>query len=237
VLRRGVIQSVKDTVIGSWWQPGHTIPSEVKAQALVAIEQELARLPVDQLPRSELVTIAEGIRDRLYRPVLQALQRAQEAEDRKRNQARQRTTLIASGAVNQVLRQQQDLDGWTRLDLEQKVKRALEQKIDGSESEADLHARVDDLLTKYLEPIERKRREQARQELIEHGTAYARRELAREDDLDASERLSIGWHVERDLEAEVTGEESEDDVEALVDEILDEALGEAEEEDEEEDED
>ena len=73
----------------------------------------LARLPVDQLPRSELVTIAEGIRDRIYRPVLQAQQRAQEAEDRKRNQARQRTTLIASGAAyaNQILRQHQDLDG------------------------------------------------------------------------------------------------------------------------------
>ena len=239
VLRRGVIQSVKDKAIGSWWQPGHTIPSEVKAQALVAIEQELARLPVDQLPRSELVTIAEGIRDRIYRPVLQTQQRAQEAEDRKRNQARQRTTLIASGAAhaNQILRQQQDLDGWTRLDLEHKVKRALEQEIDGSESETDLQAHVDDLLTKRLEPIQRKRREQARQELIEHGTAYARRELAQEDDLDASERLSIGRDVERDLEEEVTGEESEDDVAALVDEILDEALGEAEEEDEEDDED
>jgi hypothetical protein len=136
-----------------------------------------------------------------------------------------------------MLRQQQDLDGWTRLDLEQKVKRALEQEIDGSESEANLQARVDDLLTKQLEPIQRKRREQARQELIEHGTAYARRELAREDDLDASERLSIGRDVERDLEEEVTGEESEDDVEAIVDEILDEALGEAEDEDEEQDED
>jgi hypothetical protein len=240
VLRRGVIQSVKDKVIGSWWQPGHTIPSEVKAQALVAIEQELARLPVvDELPRSELVTIAEGIRDRIYRPVLQARQRAQEAEDRKRDQARQRTTLIASGAAhaNQILRQQQDLNGWTRLDLEQKVKRALEQEIDGSESEADLQARVDDLLTKHLEPIQRKRREQARKELIEHGTAYARRELAREDDLDSSERLAIGRDVERDLEEEVTGEESEDDVEALVHEILDEALGEAEEENEEQGED
>lgn len=236
VLRRAAIQSVKDKVIGSWWQPGHTIPSEVKAQALVAIEQELTRLPVDQLPRSELVMIAEGIRDRLYRPVLQAQQRAQEAEDRKRNQARQRTTLIAAGTAhaNQILHQQQDLDGWTRLDLEQKVKRALEQEIDGSESAADLHTRVDDLLAKHLEPIQRKRRAQARRALIEHGTAYARRELAREDDLDAADRLSIGRDVERDLEEAVAGEESEDDVEALVDELLEEALGEAEEEDEDE---
>ena len=47
-----------------------------------------------------------------------------------------------------------------------KVKRALEQEIDGSEPETDLQARVDDLLTKHLEPIQRKRREQARQALI-----------------------------------------------------------------------
>jgi len=152
--------------------------------------------------------------------------------------ARTRSFVEPEAQVIQILRQQQDhLDGWTRLDLEQKVKRALEQEIDGSESEADLQARVDDPLTKHREPIQRKRREQARLELIEHGTAYARRELAREDDLDASERLSIGRDVERDLEEEVTGEESEDDVEALVDEFLDQALGEAEEEGEEQDED
>jgi hypothetical protein len=77
-LPRWMIQSVKDEVIGSWRSLGHTMPSETKAQALMAIERELSRLPVDQLPRSELVTLAEGIRDRYYRPVIQAQQRARE---------------------------------------------------------------------------------------------------------------------------------------------------------------
>jgi hypothetical protein len=77
-IARWMIQSVKDEVIGSWWSPGHTITSEAKAEALVAIDQKLARLPVDQLPRAELVTIAEGIRDRIYRPAIQAQQRARE---------------------------------------------------------------------------------------------------------------------------------------------------------------
>src|SRR5215467_840372 len=58
-LARWVIQSVKDEVIGSWRSLGHTMPSETKAQALMAIERELSRSPVDQLPRSELVTLAE----------------------------------------------------------------------------------------------------------------------------------------------------------------------------------
>ena len=115
-LGRFNIQSVKNKVIDSWWSLNHTIPSETKAQALVAIEQELSRLPVDQLPRSELVAIAEGIRDRIYRPVVQAQQRAREEEDGKRNHARQRTILLATGAAHasRTLRQHLDLDGSDR---------------------------------------------------------------------------------------------------------------------------
>jgi len=41
------------------------------------------------------------------------------------------------------------------------VKRALELAIDGSESEADLPALVDNLLAQQLEPLERKRLEAA----------------------------------------------------------------------------
>ncbi len=233
-LRRWAIQSVKDEVINSWWSLDHTIPSETKAKALVAIEQELSRLPADQLPRSELVAIAQGIRDRIYQPVIQAEQRARQEEERKRNQARLRTTLISSGVAHatRTLREQQDLDGWTRLDLEQKVKRALENDIDGSESEADVHALVGDLLAQQLEPLKTRRREKTRQRLIEHGVAYVRRQLASEEDLDAREHLCIERDVKQDLDKGVTGEESEGDVEAFVDEVLDELLGETEEEDE-----
>jgi hypothetical protein len=232
-LARWMIQSVKDKVIGSWWSPGHTIPSETKAQALVSIDQELSRLPVDQLPRTELVTIAEGIRDRIYQPVIQAQQQAREEEERRGQQARQRTTLIAAGVTyaNQSLRQHHALESWTRLDLEQKVKRAVEQAIVGSESEADVRALVDNLVAQHVGPLERKRRETARPRLIAHGVAYVRLQLAAEDDLDARERLSIERDVKRDLEDEVTGEESTDDVEIFVDEILDELRGETEEED------
>jgi hypothetical protein len=236
-LARWTIQSVKEEVIGSWRSPGHTIPSETKAQALVAIDQELSRLPVDQLPRTELVTIAEGIRDPIYRPVIQAQQRAREEEERRRQQARQRTTLIAAGITyaNLALRQRHDLEIWTRFDLEQKVNRALEQAIDGSESEVDMRALVDNLVAQHLEPLERKRRETARPRLIAHAVAYLRLQLAAEDDLDERERLSIERDVKRDLEDGVTGEESTGDVEAFVDEVLDDWRGETEQEDEEDD--
>ena len=234
-LARWTIQSVKEEVLGSGWSAGHTIPSETKAQALVAIDQELSRLPVDQLPRAELVTIAEGIRDRIYRPLLQVQQRAQEEEERRRHQARQRTTLIAAGVTyaNQALRQQHELDSWTRLDLEQKVKRALELAIDGSESEADLPALVDNLLAQQLEPLERKRLEAARPRLVEHGVAYLRLQLAFDENLDARERLAIERDVKQDLKEGVSGEESVGDVEAFVDEVLDDLRGESEADDEE----
>ncbi len=44
-LARWMIQSVKDHVIGSWWSPGLTIPSETKAQALVAIDRSCPDSP------------------------------------------------------------------------------------------------------------------------------------------------------------------------------------------------
>ncbi len=203
----------------------------------MAIDQELSRLPVDQLPRTELVTIAEGIRDRIYRPVIQAQLQAREEEERRLQQARQRATLTAAGVIyaNQALRQQRNLESWTRLDLEQKVKRAVEQAIVGSESEADLRALVDSLVAQHLEPLERKRRETARPRRVAHGIAYLRLQLAAEDDLDARERLSIERDVKRDLEDEVTGEESTGDVEAFVDEVLDDLRSETEEEDDEDD--
>ncbi len=183
------------------------------------------------------MTIAEGIRDPIYRPVIQAQERAREEEERRRQQARQRTTLIAAAVTyaNQALRQRHDLESWTRLDLEQKVKRAIEQAIDGSESEVDMQALVDSLVAQHLEPLDRKRRETARPKLIAHGVAYLRLQLAAEDNLDARERLSIERDVKRDLEDEVTGEESTGDVETFADEILDGLRGEIEEEDEDDD--
>jgi len=113
------------------------------------------------------------------------------------------------------------------------VKRALELAIDGSESEADLPALVDNLLAQQLEPLERKRLEAARPRLVEHGVAYLRLQLAFDENLDARERLAIERDVKQDLKEGVTGEESVGDVEAFVDEVLDDLRGESEEDDEE----
>ena len=227
-LRRLAIQSTKDAVIASWWLSGHTIPAETKAQALAAIERELSGLPADELPRSELVTIAEGIRDRIYRPVIAAQKREGEDAERQRVQARQRPALIAGGVAHgtRVLQQAQNLEGWARLDLQQQVKRALEQELDGSESAGEVRACVDEILAKALRPIQQAAQRKVRERLIAHGLDYATEELAEEEDLAGWERSSLTRDVKRILEAEIVGDESENDVEALADAVLDEMLGE-----------
>jgi hypothetical protein len=110
----------------------------------------------------------------------------------------------------------------------QKVKRALEQEIDGSEAEAEIRALADEILDHELEVFAAKRREEARPELIDHGVAYAAHELAQEKELDSRTRWKIEDTVKQELEEEITGDESERDVKALVDEILDKELPETE---------
>jgi hypothetical protein len=198
---------------------GYTIPAETEARALDEIERDLSRRPVEDLPESELATIAESIRNRIYQPAILAQEKAREEEGRKQRLAGRRMHLIDSGVsyAGRELRQEHDLDGWTRVKIEQKVKQTLEQEIDGSESEADVRALADDVLDLELEEVAAKQREDARPELIAHGEAYAARELTREKDLDVWTRWEVEGAVKRELEQEITGDESEHDVEALVD--------------------
>jgi hypothetical protein len=68
--RRATIQRVKDRVITNWSALGYLIPAEAKAQALKAVEAELGRLRVEELPEAEVMTLAEGVRDRIFRPLM-----------------------------------------------------------------------------------------------------------------------------------------------------------------------
>ncbi len=80
--RREIIQSVKHQVLEQWFAPILGRP-DLKARALQDIERELTALPVEELPRAELVLIAEGVRDCLYREALEAGQRSQERATRR----------------------------------------------------------------------------------------------------------------------------------------------------------
>jgi len=89
--RRALIQSVKEDVVGYGSSQHPTISAEVKAEALQEIERKLSALShIDELPRRELVQIAEGIRDRLFRPVLEAQETARQRAQAEQDEARQR---------------------------------------------------------------------------------------------------------------------------------------------------
>src|SRR5499427_1204406 len=225
-LRRAAIQAVKRDVLDSGWAVRHPVPAEIKAQALATIERELSRLPTDELPHAELVTIAEGIRNQLYAPVLAAQQRAR--DDKERQQAHQllRPLRLEGGLLHarRWLGRHADLDMKTRTDLERTVRQALDRDLDGSESDVAVQRRVEKILEDAIKPIEKARRETMRQALIARGAEYAAEELAQVEDLSSWERTSIARDVKRALEDEITGTESDREVEALVDDLLDDVL-------------
>ncbi len=137
--RREIIQSVKHQVVEQWVAPivGRT---DLKVRALQDIERELTALPVEDLPRAELVLIAEGIRDRLYRAAVDAAQRSQE-------QATQRQRLIQHGCdyAGRELRQAEGIALTAVWKIEKRVRDELA-AVKGDETTSDIEEWVDDIL-------------------------------------------------------------------------------------------
>lgn len=176
--RRAIIQRVKDRVIGQWWSLRYAIPAETKAQALVDLDRALTALAVDELPERELVQIAEGIRDRIYGPVIRAQDDAQRLEQQRRQEVqlqprpaaeqrareahqgqqaeeartlgKQRLLRDALGLARQALDDVEDLDPRDRQEILAEVQRELEAALTGSESKRDMEARVDEILDAEL---------------------------------------------------------------------------------------
>ena len=162
--RRQAIQRVKDRVIGNWWSLGYTIPSDTKARAYKEIEQALSALPVEELPESELVAIAEGVRDRLYRPVMAAQDDAKRQGEQRRREEQQRVLKEAERTASKeeflqhgydyachVLEDVEDLDPRDRETILRRVERVLERKLTGDGSEDDVEDLVEDILKEVLE--------------------------------------------------------------------------------------
>src|SRR6266849_3888304 len=122
--RRALIQSVKEETVGFGPSQHPTIPAEVRAEALQEIERKLSALPhVDELPRRELVQIAEGIRDRLFRPVLEAQeatrQRARADEDEARQRARADEEARRKAKVEEAAHQRAEAAALERAEVKQ----------------------------------------------------------------------------------------------------------------------
>lgn len=87
--RRQIIQRIKDRVVGHWSSLGTTIPAESRARALMEIERELSARAVEELAEWELVALAEGVRDKHYRPVMEAQDEAKRLAERRRHEEQQ----------------------------------------------------------------------------------------------------------------------------------------------------
>lgn len=151
--RRRIMQRVKDEVLG-WRAWGYAaMPAEVKARALQEIERELSALPVEELPRHELVQIAEGARDRVYRAAVQEGEAARKrAEEEAQNRTKRKRALIQRG-VAYARRELADAEGLyyaDRLRIRSAVERRLQQEISGQESEAQVWELVDLVLDEQL---------------------------------------------------------------------------------------
>jgi hypothetical protein len=137
--RRETIQNVKRQVVEFWW-PDVAARSDLKSRVLKEIELGLEPLPVEDIPRGELVLIAEGIRDRLYATAKASEQHAQRSTTR-------RNGLITYG-TEYAARELRAVDGLPISDfwrIERQIRSDLE-SIEGSETRDDIEDRVEAIL-------------------------------------------------------------------------------------------
>jgi hypothetical protein len=137
--RRALIQEVKTVVVDRWYL-NFRLSSELKAQILQAIEVALLPLPVEELPQTELIQIAEGARDRLY-------SRAIDAQTAAAAKAQQRQALLTFGMeyAREELRAIQGLDLTERWRIETLVQGELKD-LTGDETRLEMRAWVDEIL-------------------------------------------------------------------------------------------
>jgi hypothetical protein len=137
--RRDIIQNVKDQVLERWFAPIHG-RSDLKARALQEIESKLSVLPVEDLPRSELILIAEAVRDAVYHPAVQA-------EQQSRDMAARRQGLIEHGCsyAGRELRRAEGLKITEVWQIERRVREELA-TVEGDETTAEIEDWVDDIL-------------------------------------------------------------------------------------------
>src|SRR5207249_4078105 len=85
------------------WFEGFLVPSDFKPRVCLAIESELQPLAIEEIPLSELIRLAEGIRGRMHREEKAKTEQAARL-------AQQRQRLIQHG-IAYAQRELRDVDG------------------------------------------------------------------------------------------------------------------------------
>ncbi len=132
--RRQIIQRIKDQVVGRWRSPHYTIPAETKARALMEVERELSARAVEELSEWELVALAEGIRDKHYRPVMEAQDEAKRLEEHRRREEQEQQLNRLRADADRAERQREE------------ARRAAEQRASQERAPQQQEERVSELL-------------------------------------------------------------------------------------------
>ncbi len=180
--RRELLQSIKNRVVRNYIQFLHVIPKEAEARALKQIEQELMVLPIEDLPERELVELAEGIRDGIYRAALrgQDEERRQEEEaarqrrkreaeqweqewrerelEQKRNQKKRELVRHGYQFAAGELDERGIRPSIERYAILEKLEKELNNGLLGEESKSDTEDLVEEILARVLPKTERGRR-------------------------------------------------------------------------------
>jgi hypothetical protein len=153
--RRALIQSVKQQVVSESAMWGH---GSLRAQILQDIERALAALPVNELPREELVDIARARRDEICSradEVDRSQRRARSEEvTRKLELDNRRRYLISKGNdyAKRELREVDGLDAFERWRIERRIDEELA-SLHGDETQSDVEDLVEEIFEREgIEP-------------------------------------------------------------------------------------
>ena len=242
--RREIILEVIKEVVTDHWRFRDDIPQEVKMQATQEIRRELSTLPVEETPFSELREIAEGIRNQICEPEIQAQdavkqQKAADEEARRRQKEnlygalermekeirkkQQREALVAHAVryAEQRLKTAPGVKIWHQWSAMNAINGAIAREVIGTESKRDIDKLVDELLLPFLEEGAHRVAETRKVKLIEFAKKYAQEELDEEEDLDPFEQAMICEKVRQALGKKLRGDETKEQVEYLVEDLLD----------------
>jgi|SRR5262245_38766209 len=145
--RRDLVQQVKHAAMTGWSPPYPYLapPTELEAEGLLQIERQLSALPIDEIPKQELIEIAQGIRDRVYRPYFERQKERHKLEAQKRAFVR----LGREYAEEQL--KLAELDYFEQQDVLKAIEETLEDEVTGEERRAEVRDLVDEILDDELE--------------------------------------------------------------------------------------
>lgn len=160
--RRTILQAAKTQVIDQYWTPLGQVTASLRGAAKLAIERELASLPLEELPFEEVLEIAAAIRDGCYGPAFTRQSREatrQRVEEERRHKkevealgalirADRRKTIFLQQANNQAHAycQEKAVIGWAHVSMLADVKSRLEAFLTGDEPILEAHEIVRSVL-------------------------------------------------------------------------------------------